>query len=92
MAIDEQNYEFKPYGVESLGASAIHQLFQVLLPLTIGLLASAALSFFSHDLVSFFFGTPVKGIDGYITLAIVLLPFLLATAYSEWSLRRNKDE
>ncbi len=78
----------KPIELESVKATAVHQLFLAFTPLMLGLLATGILAIFSADLAILLFGSLPKGGQGYVVLTIVLFPFIAATLYTEWFVAR----
>lgn len=87
MVSNDENYE-----QNNVDGNAINQLFLALIPLTIGLTISGVLGFFSHELAIALFGEPPQGTQGYLVLAIVLLPFIATAAYTEFSLTKAETK
>lgn len=80
------------YATDSVTSPISRQLFFALMPLTIGLLASALIGYFAPQLSLLLLGDNPSKVGGYLMLGIVVLPFILASAYAEWTLTRAKQK
>jgi hypothetical protein len=81
-----------PFPSDKLERSVSRQLFFALMPLTLGLVASAVLGYFAPQLSRILLGNDSGTIGGYLMTSIVVLPFILASAYAEWALTRARQK
>lgn len=77
---------------KTTGVIALQQLFVELLPLTLAVIATALISYFSTDLVHAILGAPPRSGEGYVALALTLLPLTIALAYTEWLANRSVQD
>lgn len=87
MIVDESDYV-----TDSIERSISRQLFFALMPLTLGLVASAVIGYFAPELSLLLLGDNPGEIGNYLMLGIVVLPFILASAYAEWALTRARQK
>lgn len=78
--------------VESMPRLHFGALLALAYPAVLGLLSSGVLCLYVPELSHWLFGGPPHGSEGYLLLALVVLPFLVSMLFIEWRLAKMQLE